>query len=74
MTEASVLETVRKYDCEVLVLLPEIEMKQEAWKKLVEERYVNVMSSGGATLFVAKRLDPKPKVNAVTEALKKLGL
>ncbi len=74
MTEASVLETVRKYDCEVLVLLPEIEMKQEAWKKLVEERYVNVMSSDGATLFVAKRLDPKPKVNAVTEALKKLGL
>lgn len=74
MTEASVLETVRNYDCEVLVLLPEIEMKQEAWKKLTSENYVEVMSSGGSTLFVAKRLDPKPKVNAVTEALKKLGL
>lgn len=74
MTEASVLETVRKYDCEVLVLLPDIEMKQESWKKLTAENYVEVMSSGGSTLFVAKRLDPKPKVNAVTEALKKLGL
>lgn len=74
MTEAGVLEAVRKYDCEVLVLLPDIEMKQEAWKKLTAERYVEVMSSGGASLFVAKRLDPKPKVNAVTEALKKLGL
>lgn len=74
MTEAGVLETVRKYDCEVLLLLETIEMKQDAWKKLTDDRYVNVLSTGGATLFVNKRLDPKTKVSTVTEALRKLGL
>jgi hypothetical protein len=74
MTEQGVLDAVKKYDCEVLLLLDGIEMKQEAWKKLTAESYVNVLSSGGATLFVAKRLDPKPKTNNTLELLKKLGL
>ena len=40
ITEQAVLDCVKRYDCEVLVLSSQIELKQDIWKRFLTGRFV----------------------------------
>ena len=72
-TERMVIDTVNRYQCEVLLLQANLELKNEEWKKLLADGYVSIWSDGAKEMYVAKRLNPQPKPDN-NEWLKKLGL
>jgi hypothetical protein len=72
-TEKSVLEIVKQYQCEVLILMPNVELKQKQWNEFVAKEYVNVWSDQYEAIFIAKRLNPKLPISR-EDALKRFGI
>jgi len=72
-TEISVLDTVKRYQCDVLVLMTDVELKQKAWSAFLMNYYVNVWSDRHESIFVAKRLNPIPQ-QTKEKILERLGI
>jgi len=78
MTEGKVLEFVRQYQCDVLLLYSDRELRESegsgtGWSKFVEDNYVEVWSDGEECIFVTKRWHPEPKQN-IDNFLNRLGI
>jgi len=73
VTEKFVLDIVKKYQCEVVILMPQVELKQKDWNDFLAKDYMNVWSDAYESIFVAKRLNPTPPPKR-EDILKKLGL
>jgi hypothetical protein len=73
ITGQIILETVKRYQCEVLILYSDGELKEKAWNQFVEDGYVKVWSEDNKCIFVAKRLNPAPEPKR-DDFLKQLGL
>lgn len=72
-TEETVFEAVKRYDCEVLILLPHVELTQGRWNHFLQENYVNIWSSETLSIFVTKRLNPVAAPRR-EDMLRQLGL
>jgi len=71
--ERSVVETVRRYKCEIIVLETQGELDRQDWSQLVQERYTPLWSSKDEVIFAGKWLNLKP-YTAPNELLKSLNL
>ena len=54
----AILEIVRRYDCGMLLLREDRELKLPEWKALLAENFVAVYSDRFQTLFVHRRMNP----------------
>jgi hypothetical protein len=73
ITDNVILETVKHYQCEILILYSDRDLKENAWNQFVKNEYVKVWSEENEFIFVAKRLNPAPEPNR-ENLLKQLGL
>ncbi len=73
ITEQSIVEIVRRYDCDMLLLREEREIRQAGWRELVEANFVAVYSDRYQTLYVHRRLDPE-RWEPVGDWRRRLGL
>jgi hypothetical protein len=73
ITDETILETVKRYQCEVLVLYSNRQLKEKSWNELVQNEYVNTWAEHNEYVFVKKRLNPSPEVKK-GDLLKSLGL
>lgn len=55
-----ILGVVKRDQCDILVLADDLELKQDAWQQLVGRDYVKVWWDNAETIFVTRRLNPKP--------------
>jgi hypothetical protein len=58
--ERLILDTVKKYQCEILVLQSNGELRDKEWLLFVQKEYTEIWSDGAETIFAANRLNPKP--------------
>ena len=72
ITEKEVLETVKQYQPEQL-LLGSREVQDEQWQQWVQAEYVLVYSASGEQLWVSKTLNPK-SLPEKEERVKRFGL
>ena len=72
-SEEVVVETVERYNCEVLVLLHEVEPKSPAWEKLLESEYKLVWSDGARDIYALKTLAYVPPLDTES-VLMRLGM
>ena len=56
----TVLDVVKKYQCEMLILKPTGELKEDEWLQFLKKEYAEIWADGKETIFVAKRLNPQP--------------
>jgi|GEM_PF-2393697 len=73
ITDDRIQATVRQYQCEILILREEGELKEKPWIEFVAAGYVKVWSDGTEAIYVARRLNPA-RAPTQEELLKSLGI
>lgn len=73
INDKMILNTIKRYRCEVLILDLSRELEKKAWNQFLKNEYVKTWSEGDKCIFVAKRLNPAPEPNG-GDFLKQLGI
>lgn len=73
INDQMILDTVKRYQCEILILNSDKELKNKEWNQFVEDGYVKTWSEDNESIFVSKRLNPTPPPKR-ENLLKQLGL
>lgn len=66
-----IFDTIKKYQCELLMLRSNEELRDKAWLEFVKKEYTEIWSDGSETIFAANRLNSKQYPKS-SELLKRL--
>ncbi|MCO5053401.1 MAG: hypothetical protein M9920_14010 [Verrucomicrobiae bacterium] len=58
INDESILATVKHYQCEILILYADQELKDTNWNQFLDSNYMKVLSEENESIFVANRLNP----------------
>jgi hypothetical protein len=58
-----ILDIAKEYQCEILVLQSNGELRQEDWLKFAQEKYMNIWAGATETVYVTRNLNPRQEPN-----------